>query len=695
MSDRAAKLRRLNAFRRALPHCSATALAAVLDEVERAGIPDGHSRHALGEATSLELSSETPYGILLDWLDLKAKGGDANVRLPIINPHAMMHKACSLNGSFCTMISERLSAAPPTPEAPWKLIMYSDEVVPGNALSHDNKRKVWVIYFSWIELGAEMLSREDAWICVFVARSSEVAKVSAGMGQVFGSVLKRFFGDGGHDMSTAGIVLPCSGGEPKRLWCKLGMILQDGGAHKSVWHCKGDAGTKLCMLCKNLYSEASELVDEDGDDLLTCTLVHEAELDFATDADIKGAVRRLAAHATTDPAAIFALRQQAVGFRHEPDSLLLDPELADVVHPASQFCHDWMHAVLVHGVFNTMVYLLLEALVKAGVRDIWDQMHAYVGFWTWPNRVTSSTLHDVFQKRRQSSSRKAKNFKCTASEGLSVYPIMAYFLQVVVLPAGRAETQCKAFLALADVLDLLSMVPLGLVSPFMLRQAVKSLLELCLAAGWRLFLHPKFHWLVHLPRHLEQFGCLPTCWVHERKHRMVKRYASDICNTTVYEKSILGQVTSHHLSALGAPSTFSTKIGLIEPTRAAPPRMRALIEHELQGFPGWECHTAKQARISKFETCSAKDVVLVKIPGETSYVAGQVWFHASYGGVAISLVSLWTLLHHHPDSGVCEWQEVDDPTFMPTDDIVAAVTYTRCRPGVVRTLVPCQFRPSM
>ena len=430
MSGRAAKLRRLDAFRRSVPHVSASALAAVLDEVERSGMPEAHSRWDLGQAAALELKEHTPHGAVLVQLELKRADGMGVVSLPALNPHAFLYKACKRGGPFVEMLAQRLDACPSSPETPWNLILYSDEVVPGNALSHDNKRKVWVIYFSWIELGPEMLSREDAWVCMLVARSSEVAMCSAGMGQVFGAVLKLFFKHGFCDMSTAGVALPGPDGRVLRVFSKLGMILQDGGAHKSVWHCKGDAGTKLCMLCRNLFSVQSGVVDEDGSDLLTCSLIHEADLDFATDADIRGSVQRLAARAGLDAPAMFAMRQQAVGFRHEPDSMLLDPELEDVVHPASQFCHDWMHAMMVHGVFNTMLYLLLEALLQVGVRDIWQRLHDYVGLWVWPRRVASSSTNELFKHKRMQSSRKAKHFKCTASEALSVYPVVAFLCKL-------------------------------------------------------------------------------------------------------------------------------------------------------------------------------------------------------------------------------------------------------------------------
>ena len=131
------------------------------------------------------------------------------------------------------------------------------------------------------------------------------------MSQIFGAIIKLFFGALVHDISLSGVLLRSPSGYPRRIFAKLGMFVQDGAAHKSVWHCKGDAGTKPCMLCLNLYTEKSELVGDDETHVLTCTLLHEAELHFASDADVRGSVHRLAARRLINNAWIFELRQQA------------------------------------------------------------------------------------------------------------------------------------------------------------------------------------------------------------------------------------------------------------------------------------------------------------------------------------------------------------------------------------------------
>ena len=62
MGDRAAKLRKLNAFRRKLPHCSASALGAILKEIKQHGVPEGAtSRDAFRDARDLQNQTKTPF----------------------------------------------------------------------------------------------------------------------------------------------------------------------------------------------------------------------------------------------------------------------------------------------------------------------------------------------------------------------------------------------------------------------------------------------------------------------------------------------------------------------------------------------------------------------------------------------------------------------------------------------------------
>ena len=117
-------------------------------------------------------------------------------------------------------------------------------------------------------------------------------------------------------------------------------------------------------------------------------------------------------------------------------------------------------------------------------------------------------------------------------------------------------------LAFAVVVDIrVASAMLGPACSNDLRLAIDLFLGHCVDAVWKNNLHSKFHWLIHLPDELIRFKRLLSCWVHERKHKMVKHYAQNIYNTRVYERSILSEVTSHHLANLRRDSLSTCALG--------------------------------------------------------------------------------------------------------------------------------------
>jgi hypothetical protein len=61
---------------------------------------------------------------------------------------------------------------------------------------------------------------------------------------------------------------------------------------------------------------------------------------------------------------------------------------------------------------------------------------------------------------------------------------------------------------------------------------------------------------------------------------MVKKYASDVCNTRVFEKSELSEVTAHHLASISKSSALDMSIRLIN-SREASRKMRDFLIHEI------------------------------------------------------------------------------------------------------------------
>ena len=94
--DREAKLRRLNDFRRAMPHCSASALSAIIAGIKDKGVPEGKTdRNAFREARNIQCNAMTPVGPLIQRITLIGKEPDLPVKqLSVAHPLALLHQAC-------------------------------------------------------------------------------------------------------------------------------------------------------------------------------------------------------------------------------------------------------------------------------------------------------------------------------------------------------------------------------------------------------------------------------------------------------------------------------------------------------------------------------------------------------------------------------------------------------------------------
>jgi len=215
MSDRVSKLRKLNDFRRRNPHCSASALGSIIADIGQHGAPDGNDtigssaetyRKAFRQARDQQIKKDrTPYGPILQTIKVFGKSDD-EVQVTIAHPLALLWKATTDSASFRSFFLHRLKKYPPSPEKPWNLVIYTDEVTPGNPMATLNKRKFHAFYWSFLEFGVLALSREECWFCAMTEHSILIAPLSAGLSQLVAAVLTKFFSDG-TNLATSGVLL--------------------------------------------------------------------------------------------------------------------------------------------------------------------------------------------------------------------------------------------------------------------------------------------------------------------------------------------------------------------------------------------------------------------------------------------------------------------------------------------------------
>ena len=116
-------------------------------------------------------------------------------------------------------------------------------------------------------------------------------------------------------------------------------------------------------------------------------------------------------------------------------------------------------------------------------------------------------------------------------------------------PKSRCTAQVPTRLLCIAVTDLLLEVNTGWINPAMLADDMaRHCPAHAVAYGYAIFV-PKHNFMLHLPRQIAQLKFLVACWVHERKHKIVKRWAVPLCMAKQRsdERGLLEECTRAHM----------------------------------------------------------------------------------------------------------------------------------------------------
>ena len=534
-----------------------------------------------------------------------------------------------------------------------------------------------------------LLGRSDIWFCLCVVRTSEVAKLQAGMSQVLRLILEDLFG---HGLPETGVLLTSLKGS-LRLYFSLSMILQDGSAHKQVFANRQDAGSKPCFICSNIFYLRS---GEEEHCKVFKEFIKYDKLHISTDQDVLNSWQRLAAKSKTLSQAEFKMHQQAAGLTYNEHALLSSEKLKEcgLLKPISLYCFDYMHGMCSSGLLGDITYLVLESIHNAGFK-IWQDLQPWLEVWVLP-KAYSCCLGNLFDSKSVGSCRKAHTFKCSASEMLSLYKLLRYYLQVMYLAHNIKAEQCCCFLCWANVLDYLVSIPFIEASPSHLLSLVERALESSVQAGFGDEMKPKQHWSIHYADCLKRWSQLPACWALERKHKTARKYGSNHCRLGTYEQGLLASVTMEHISILvGDADLFKTTCHLIEP-RDLPKKLEATLKSMHCFVPGMLC--SNSAMLQSGSICKANDVVfLEKLPGATSYIwsCGQAKHFLAAFELQFCLVEVFTFLTQREGTMSSSWTTSNSLQLVPLGKLLQPVAHTFGKDGQVLCLTPAPLACQM
>lgn len=162
--DRPQKLARVQALRDNLPYVSHVALAAVLAEASREPLPTSVGRRQIREARDATTNHPTPYGPVHQVVHLETADGEP-FACEMQHPFAMLYHSCARSRALSDLMKSVAARRPSTLASPWQLILYTDEVLPGNQLAYKHERKAWIVYWSILQFGMHVLCDEE---CVVV-----------------------------------------------------------------------------------------------------------------------------------------------------------------------------------------------------------------------------------------------------------------------------------------------------------------------------------------------------------------------------------------------------------------------------------------------------------------------------------------------------------------------------------------------
>ena len=399
----ASKRAKVAQIRYTLPFITQSALAALCQwSIAHGGLPDIRSRRDIRVVRDELATTTNAYGALLVTRPVETVDG-GTLSIEMLNPWAGLYHFLS-KSPFLANLFARVHNEKPSHLHKWRLVVYNDEVTPGNQLSHAHSRKVQTIYFSFLEFGP-LLASEYSWFTATLVASKDVQRVKGGMSKVLGVFISQFWTDG-LDMTSGGISIPLLGHDRIQLFADYGMTLSDELALHLFYMAKGASGLKCCLFCSNCFNAKttrSSVKSDPWAKLHTHPTFSDFELHTAESMDaIVNELKEADANLSKSKREKL---ETVLGFSFEPDTVLFDDELRPKITPPLHAVYDWMHVIFVGGCFNVALYWLMKSFSNTVLT--YSMMYDLLQSWHWPAQHDSDNGIDSFSPMRAMASRAA------------------------------------------------------------------------------------------------------------------------------------------------------------------------------------------------------------------------------------------------------------------------------------------------
>ena len=404
---------------------------------------------------------------------------------------------------------------------PLHVVVYYDEVVPGNVLAPDNLRRSTLFYFSFLEFLDYMGHCDAAWVTLGLLRTTQVELVPGGLSEVLQIFMPNFLEVWPED----GIIFVFND-KPRLVRVhKEIKFLADIAGHKYVWGFKGISGLKACRKCSNVVSK-------DAGDKLTREqrahgLVDIAESDASkfvatTNQEIWDTADHLQAMATRPRSKTkLELEQKLMGWKHIENGLLQNVGLRAFAKPTNAHV-DRMHTFYSNGISNKEIGLFLDSCGKKvpgwSLRDFVQYARQWTRNHCRQEETWTSALRLKLLDRSGPYAGSASQCKC-------VIELLAAYGQTTLCDIADIAAELTSLAAHSEVLREVSAFKKGWKDlahgPSDLHRLQQVHMQAFVHAYGKKEVIPKHHEQFHL---LEQL-IFVDCFSAERKNKLFKEEA--------------------------------------------------------------------------------------------------------------------------------------------------------------------------
>ena len=476
----------------------------------------GSDRHALQEATN-SLWAEVGCSIQLEVEPGKFDKWECTSFAKTIT--SMIRRS----GSFKEKLLELWRSKPCTKSNPYNLLIYGDELVPGNVLHLDTTRKLFGCQCCIKDFGPQHIHANYNWIPLFCIRHNVASWIPGGMSYVLRMYLRHMMLV--EKINDRGVVVPLDTEAAKHvvLYFKVSNLICDGDALRMLTNWKGAKAKLPCFRCLNVLGVTDE--EEVPEGFLTLRSRDTSSFAAATNADWWEKADTLSLQQPLLNKREFAKLEVASGLNFNEKGILWDKELRRHFPPMDVCTYDFMHTMLSDGVAHDEIALILERLKSLG--DDWSPIHAIMRA-DW--RHSRKNMRSTFSPKREALFHKTGVFHADASEMLAILPVFGHYLETVakVKHGDALQDAIHSFHALACCVALCKEgkegTQGGLMEAMLKHGAAKSI------AYPRSRCRAKDHWRLHIGDQMARDGFVIDCFAGERVNRHFKKCAAEVPN---------------------------------------------------------------------------------------------------------------------------------------------------------------------